>query len=170
LVQGDAIRSLEGLQTLVGALPRRAEVVERISQSLSSHPESKPLEISSAFGKGFAVRPALQTRIEGQVGNGQLRIVVEAELWVPQAEVGRAFKQVRDRLKPGWKRRARAVNPVAVALVAFVDRTPGSWRERLAAWNSANPKATYNDRANFRRTYEAARRRLDVGAPKALGV
>jgi hypothetical protein len=111
-------------------------------------------------------RPPLRMQMQDTLGSsGSLRILIEAEPWMPPSQVARAFRDVRDRMnkRSGGiqaRRRARALSPRAVALVAFIERTSGSWRERLAAWNAANPKARFNDRANLRRAYETARERL----------
>jgi hypothetical protein len=112
-------------------------------------------------------RPPIRVQVQSKMGsNSPLRITVEAESWMPPAQVARAFRDVRDRMKlrtaGDQSRRARAVSPRAVALVAFVEATPGSWRKRLAAWNTASRRGRFTDRANFRRSYVAARRRLDV--------
>lgn len=114
-------------------------------------------------------RAALRTEYLIRIGTGQpSRVVVTAEAWVPPEAVAAAYRRLRDRRRPDRpgdrpvERRARAIHPRIVALVTFLDQTPGSWAERLTAWNTANPKARFRDRANFRRAYERARRRLDV--------
>ncbi|ODS55802.1 MAG: hypothetical protein ABS36_09450 [Acidobacteria bacterium SCN 69-37] len=118
-------------------------------------------------------RSPLRIQVQGTLGSLHApRIVVEADAWMPPAQVARAFRDLRDRMQKrragkGIRRRARAVSPRAVALVAFVEETPGSWAQRLALWNVQHPKAEFTDRANFRRTYEAARRRLS--APTSAG-
>jgi hypothetical protein len=118
-------------------------------------------------------RPPIRVQVQLQVGGTAVpRILVDAESWVPAGEVGRVFRNQRDRLlrriPVERSRRVRALSPRAVALVAFVEATPGSWRDRLNAWNTANPTARFKDRANFRRTYETARRRLDL-SPAFVG-
>jgi hypothetical protein len=56
-----------------------------------------------------------------------------------------------------------------VALVAFVERTSGSWEAKRKAWNAANPKAHYKDYRNLRRDCLAARRRLTVPTFNGIG-
>jgi hypothetical protein len=113
-------------------------------------------------------KPVVRTEVTMTVGNsGGLRITVTAESWVPPYAVADVFRSVRDRIRAGGPkrqpRRARALSVRVSALVAFVERIPGSWEAKRRAWNAENPPAArFNDRANFRRSYGTARRRLDV--------
>jgi hypothetical protein len=116
-------------------------------------------------------KPVIRTEFTTTIGTSEApRITVTAAAWVPPHAVADLFKSVRDRLKAvtkkkGQRRRARALNPRAVAVVAFVEQTSGSWEAKRRAWNTANPgSAHFGDRANFRRTYQAARRRLAMSA------
>ena len=97
---------------------------------------------------------------------GGPRVRLEVEAWLPPDTVRSVYARFHDRLtqgKGGRRTRTRSLTPRAVALVAFVDSTPGSWAQRLVLWNKNHPAWRYSDdRRNFRRAYQAAARQLDV--------
>jgi hypothetical protein len=150
------------VQSWLRAHPQHHEDLTRLAQTLAQgHWWTTYDALVFVLTNEMPPRSPLRIQMQGTTGSmSPPRIIVEAEAWVPPAQIARAFRHVRDRMQRGSRRRARTVSPRAVALVAFVERTPGSWRDRVAAWNTANPGARFTDRANLRRTYEAARRRL----------
>lgn len=91
------------------------------------------------------------------------RISVEAEAWVPAYVVADLYRRIQARLRPRGRGRTRPVTPQAAALVRFLEDPANehrSWRQRLVAWNDANPSFSFRDRANFRRAFCKARERL----------
>lgn len=99
------------------------------------------------------------------------RIRLEIEAWIPPAVVRDVYARLHGRYSTDRgrrRKRVRSVSPKSVALLAFVQATPGSWEQRRKAWNEANRRWTFPDRANFRRAYETASRQLDA-KPYYLG-
>lgn len=116
-------------------------------------------------------RAALRARTQLHIAAvGAPRVVLEVEMWVPPDQVRRVYGELQDRLQAPARRHAltRALTPRAVTLVGFIESTPGSWGQRLARWNKDYLAWKFDDRRNFQRTYDAAKRRLDL-SPEYLG-
>lgn len=86
------------------------------------------------------------------------RLTMEVDLWMPAAEVVKAYRDVQRRVLPGHN---RPVSAKSIDLVNFVTRNrPAPWPRLLERWNTEHPGLKYSNYRSFRSAYVRASQSL----------
>ena len=86
------------------------------------------------------------------------KVILEIDLWVPAAQVARAYRRLQRQVLSGHN---RPISQRSIDLVNFVlTHRPESWPALLKAWNKEHPEGGYSNYRSFRYAFARASRSL----------
>lgn len=86
------------------------------------------------------------------------KITLEIDMWMPAAEVLRAYRHVQRQVLRGHN---RPISPRSIDLVNFVLQRPsGTWQQVLDEWNKEHPNSPYSDYRHLRYAFVRVRQAL----------